>query len=209
MSDIPLVDTPECESLGFSDDVDNYRQFSGPAHLYAKQVISNELGAVNTAAYSLTLPELLFHTKRAWSGGISMVVYHGSPYSGNYPNTTWPGYTTFNYMFTDMWNRIQPCWQHMKDTLDYVGRTQFILQQGVPQIDLAFYLYETPYTPVHQYPSENLQILGMSALMVLRTKIFQADNMRRLYLRIPGTRELARSASSRQRWHPSTRWARL
>lgn len=161
LSDVPLLDAPECESLGFGDGVDTYRQFSGPAHLANVNIVSNEMGAVNTAAYSLTLPNLLFHVKRAWAGGITMVVLHGSPYVGNYPNTTWPGYTTFSYAYTEMWNRLQPCWIHMKDWLDFIGRTQYALQQGTPKVDLAFYLYETPYNPVQLYRSDDLVRLGM------------------------------------------------
>jgi alpha-L-rhamnosidase len=160
LDDIPLIDTPECESLGFADNVDAYRQFSGPAHLSGKNVISNEMGAVSTPAYSLTIPNLLFHVKRAAAGGVTMNVFHGSPFSGNYPNTTWPGYTTFAYMFTDMWNSIQPCWQHMKDMMDYVGRNQWSLQQGAPKVDLAFYLYESSYVVLQEYPSTNLQERG-------------------------------------------------
>jgi hypothetical protein len=140
--------------------VDAYRQFSGPAHLFGKNVISNEMGAVSTPAYSLTIPKLLFHVKRAMAGGVTMNVFHGSPYSGNYPNTTWPGYTTFFYQYTDMWNSIQPCWQHMKDMMDYTGRNSWVLQQGVPKIDLAFYLFENPWVPSQQYSSTNLQELG-------------------------------------------------
>jgi len=90
-----------------------------------------------------------------------MMVIHGSPYSGDYPGTTWPGYTTFFYMFTEMWNRIQPAWQHFKDTLEYVGRNQLILQKGVPRVDIAFYLFASPWQPASRYPSTNLQDLGM------------------------------------------------
>jgi hypothetical protein len=140
--------------------VDAYRQFSGPAHLSGKNVISNEMGAVSAPAYSLTIPKLLFHIKRAMAGGVTMNVFHGSPYSGNYPNTTWPGYTTFSYQFTDMWNNIQPCWQHMKDMMDYAGRNFWILQQGIPKLDLALYLFENPWVPVQQYSSTNLEEKG-------------------------------------------------
>lgn len=91
-----------------------------------------------------------------------MMVLHGSPYSGDYPDTTWPGYTTFFYMFTEMWNRLQPCWQHLRDTLDYVGRNQLILQRGVPKVDLAIHLYTSPWRVVNRYSSTNLRDLGMS-----------------------------------------------
>ncbi|KAJ8195520.1 hypothetical protein LV157_002341 [Aspergillus fumigatus] len=77
LGDIPLPDAPECESLGFGDNVDAYRQFSGPAHLSNRNVVSNEMGAVFKPAYMLTIPELLYSIKRAWSGGVNMVVLHG------------------------------------------------------------------------------------------------------------------------------------
>ncbi|GFF92501.1 hypothetical protein IFM60648_09770 [Aspergillus lentulus] len=160
LGDISLSDAPECESLGFSDNVDAYRQFSGPAHISNRNVISNEMGAVNKPAYMLTIPELLYSIKRAWSGGVNMVVLHGYTYSGNYPNTTWPGYTTFGYRFTEMWNQIQPAWTHMKDYLDYISRNQFVLQQGRPQIDLALYLYETPWSAVDLLHSNNITAAG-------------------------------------------------
>lgn len=89
-----------------------------------------------------------------------MNVLHGYPTTGPYPNTTWPGYTTFNYLFTEMWNPIQPAWQHMKDSLDYIGRNQFVLQQGSPQLDLAFYHYAAPWPVRSQYNYTNLQDLG-------------------------------------------------
>jgi hypothetical protein len=161
-SDIPLVDAPEGESLGFGNLADAYRQFAGPAHLYNKSDISTELGAVNTPAYSLRIPDLLQQVKRSLAGGFTMHVLHGFPTSTSYPNTTWPGYTTFFYEFTEMWNQIQPVWQHMKDSLDYIGRNQWALHQGTPQVDLAFYLHASPWAPKTQYNSQNLNSLGFT-----------------------------------------------
>ncbi|KAH2528091.1 hypothetical protein KXW97_002103, partial [Aspergillus fumigatus] len=107
-------------------------------------------------AYMLTIPELLYSIKRAWSGGVNMVVLHGYTYSGNYPNTTWPGYTAFNFEVSEMWNQFQPAWIHMKDYLDYISRNQYVLQQGRPQVDLALYLYETPWSAVDLLHSNNI-----------------------------------------------------
>ncbi|KAH1564918.1 hypothetical protein KXW39_003236 [Aspergillus fumigatus] len=160
LGDIPLPDAPECESLGFGDNVDAYRQFSGPAHLSNRNVVSNEMGAVFKPAYMLTIPELLYSIKRAWSGGVNMVVLHGYTYSGNYPNTTWPGYTAFNFEVSEMWNQFQPAWIHMKDYLDYISRNQYVLQQGRPQVDLALYLYETPWSAVDLLHSNNITAAG-------------------------------------------------
>ncbi|ROV88303.1 hypothetical protein VMCG_10483 [Cytospora schulzeri] len=146
---IPSVDTPECESLGFDDSLSSYRQFSGPAHLSGRNVISSEMGAVSGPAYNLTIPQLLFHIKRSLAGGVTQHVLHGSPYSGNYPNTTWPGYTPFYYLFSEQWTPHLPTFGsgHLKDAVGWIGRNQWVLQQGKPKIDLAVYYYAAPWAP--------------------------------------------------------------
>ncbi|KAF3050890.1 hypothetical protein E8E11_010888 [Didymella keratinophila] len=105
--------------------------------------------------------DLLQKIKRSFAGGPTMNVIHGYPAFTPYPNATWPGYTNFWFDFTDMWNQVQPAWRHMRDVLDYVGRNQWALQQGTPKVDLAFYLYASPWTPVTQYNSTNLQDLAI------------------------------------------------
>jgi hypothetical protein len=164
-SDISLLDAPEAESLGFQQLTDAYRQFSGPAHLANISVISTELGAVNIPPYSLLMTDLLQQIKRSFAGGFTMNVIHGFPASVPYINTTWPGYTAFFYRYTEMWNQIQPAWDHMQENLDYVGRNQWILQQGSPRIDLAFYSYKSPWAPTIEYKSTNLADLGKLAVL--------------------------------------------
>lgn len=77
---IPSVDAPEDESLGFSDNIDAYKQYVGPANLAGKQVISNEMGAVELQTYQQTLPNLLISVKKAYSAGNNMIVFHGATY---------------------------------------------------------------------------------------------------------------------------------
>lgn len=50
LANIPDVDAPECESLGFNHNIDDYRQFTGPANLAGKRVISSECGAISGQA---------------------------------------------------------------------------------------------------------------------------------------------------------------
>lgn len=123
-------------------------------------LISSEVGAVNYVSYSETIPNLLYHIKRSWAGGVNQMVIHGAIYSGDYVNTTWPGYQSFGFMFTEMWSSLQPCWNYFSDAIDYIGRSQYVLRQGVPKRDVAFYLYESPFTPSVWYQSSNLQDLG-------------------------------------------------
>ena len=147
LRNIPSVDAPEGESLGFEDSVTSYRQLSGPAHIAGRNVVSSEMGAVSGPAFNLTIPQFLYHGKVGLAGGITQQVLHGAPYSGNYPNTTWPGYTTFYYLYSEMWTPNLPTYGsgHLKDTLDWFGRNQWVLQQGVPKIDLAVYYYAAPW----------------------------------------------------------------
>jgi hypothetical protein len=77
LANIPAVNGPECESLGFNHVIDAYRQFAGPANLAGKRVISSELGAQRNEAYSQTMPELIWDVKRSIVGSINNFV---SPY---------------------------------------------------------------------------------------------------------------------------------
>ncbi|EKG14347.1 hypothetical protein MPH_08469 [Macrophomina phaseolina MS6] len=160
LDDIAILDAPEGESLGFSNIIDTYRQFSGPAHLAGISVVSSECGALSGAPYQQTLNDLLWSVRRGLSTGISMNVLHGFAYSGPYANTTWPSYTTFTYRFSEMWNHHQPSWVHMNDSIKYIARNQFVSQTGTPSVDLAFYQYNAPWTVEQQYMDDNLETLG-------------------------------------------------
>ncbi|CEN59796.1 hypothetical protein ASPCAL02240 [Aspergillus calidoustus] len=159
-NEIPAVDGPEGESLTFGDRLDAYRSLSGPAQLAGKTDISSEVGAMSIPAFSQTIPDLLLSIKKSYAAGLTMMVIHGMSYSGPYVGTSWPGYQPFAYRFTDTWSRVQPSWQHMKDTLDYLGRNQHILKAGKPRIDLAMYYSPSRWSSNQVYDSDNLQQQG-------------------------------------------------
>ncbi|KAL2811612.1 hypothetical protein BJX63DRAFT_444029 [Aspergillus granulosus] len=138
-ANIPVVDAPECESLQFQDSVDAYRQYSGPAMLAGKEVISNEMGAT-TAAYGYTFPSLLFSVGRAVVGGVNQLVLHGQSYTGDYYETTWPGYTAFSYSTSELYSNKQPSWDNgLSDVLNFFARVQYTQRQGTPRVDVAIY----------------------------------------------------------------------
>ncbi|KAF4838526.1 hypothetical protein CGCTS75_v000303 [Colletotrichum tropicale] len=162
---VPFVDAPECESLQFHDNLDGYRQFSGPANLARKTVISNELGAVFGSAYRFAIPDLLFAMNRAVAGGVNQFVIHGQSYSGNYPQTTWPGYTAFRYYVSDLYSPKRPDWDHgLQAGLEHMGRVQHIQQTGIPRTDIAFYNKQTATDPNMGtiYKSDDLILKGWS-----------------------------------------------
>lgn len=140
LANIPLVDAPECESLGFGHLIDGYKQFAGAANLAGRHVISSELGAEPGEVFAQTLPELIWDVKRSIVGGINQFVYHGFPYSGDYPNTTWPVFTTFLYSFSGMHGPSQPAWDYYSDYMNWTARMQFAAQAGVAKSDIAIWL---------------------------------------------------------------------
>lgn len=92
---------------------------------------------------------LIMDASRAISGGVNAFVIHGSPYSYSYPNTTWPGYTTFIYQFSEQYQRHQPGWENgYKEAMDWLGRVSFVMQSGIPKKHLVWWDKET-------FPDEN------------------------------------------------------
>lgn len=160
LSSVPHVNAPEDETLGFSNNLDAYRQFSGPANLAGKRVISNEGGAVMNEAYQHLIPDMLWSFKRAFAISNNNFIVHGYPHSGNYGNTSWPGFTTFSYLFSDMHGPRQPAFIHYSDWLGWLSRTQFISQTGVPKIDLAFWSKSMNSKPGTLYESDDLALAG-------------------------------------------------
>ena len=161
LANIPHVNAPECETLGFSENIDSYRQFSGPANLAGKRITSSEAGAIYGAAYQESISELLWTFKRSFAGSINNFIIHGFPNSGNYGNTTWPGFTTFVYMFSAMHGPRQPAFAFYSDFLNWVSRNQFVLQTGIPKVDIAFWSKSTNYkTVATSYDSTDLEDAG-------------------------------------------------
>lgn len=163
LANIPLVNGPECETLGFNHLIDGYRQFAGPAHLAGKRIISSEAGALYGAVYQQTIPDLLWDLARSLAGGVNAFVLHGFPFGGDYGNTTWPGFVTFNYAFSEMHGPRQPAWAFADEWLDWVGRMQYVAQKGVPRVDLAFWSKRTSYrTITSQYVPTDLVEAGFT-----------------------------------------------
>ncbi|KAF5584443.1 glycosyl hydrolases family 2 sugar binding domain-containing protein [Fusarium pseudocircinatum] len=149
---VPFVDIPEAESLGFHDNPDAYKQYIGPAVLAGKKVVSNELGAMPGRPYSQLPTELLFSADTAFTTNTNKFVLHGQPYSGNYYNTTWPGYTPFQYGFSELYSPRQPAWEHgLDEALGYLARAQHAMQIGVANLDVAIYNKVAKTDPLWTY----------------------------------------------------------
>lgn len=87
------------------------------------------------------------------------------PFSGYYPNTTWPGFTTFKYSYSAMHGPHQPAWDYYGDFMNFTARTNWIAQSGVPKVDIAFWLKITDWAAheiVTQYVPNDLEQAGYS-----------------------------------------------
>ncbi|GIZ47244.1 hypothetical protein CKM354_001034100 [Cercospora kikuchii] len=136
-------------------------QFFGPAKLAGRNIISNEKGAECGAAYTQTLPELIFDVKRSIMGGVNKIIYHGYPYSGFYPNTTWPGYTTFYCRFSSIRGPRQPAWEYYNDYMGWTSRMQLIAQTDVPKTYVAFWIHDLArYTTLPKYNASEMNNIG-------------------------------------------------
>ena len=141
---IPYVDVPETETLSFQNYIDGFLQCAGAADLSGKKILSIELGADYHLAYWQTWEYLLYDAKHAFAGGVNKVVIHGATYSHNFTNTTWPGYTSFGYDFPGQHSRHQPAWDvGYSEALGFLGRVSWVLQSGVPKVDLILWDKQT------------------------------------------------------------------
>ncbi|KAJ3904394.1 hypothetical protein F5879DRAFT_73881 [Lentinula edodes] len=172
-----IPDTPEIESFGVPT-IDEARQLSGGVHLGNRTIFSSETGARVEEANVIRMVELLQDANAQYAAGVNVVMIHGFPYSGNHANTTWPGITTFGYYFADMHGPRMPAWDYYKEYLDYLARTQYVLQAGVAKVDLGIYrkgyniVTPPPYTGTsllissgytYEYVSpENLKLPGVT-----------------------------------------------
>ncbi|MBR2812672.1 MAG: hypothetical protein IKD69_14960 [Solobacterium sp.] len=160
-------DIPETESLYGNDYLDFYRLQAGAVHAADKPVYSMETsaewtetwnpkkddgnygtrgnGELNSGNYEQTFLDHIWHDQRAFAAGVNQVVFHGYPYRGSYngdvvEGTQWPGFTGFeSYRWSNSWGERQPNWMFAKTYTDFLTRSQFVLRQGTPKVDVAVY----------------------------------------------------------------------
>ena len=101
---------------------------------------------------------------RAIAGGVNQFVIHGQSYSGNYFETTSPGYTAFLYLFSELFTDKQPSWNSgLGDVLDYISRLQYARQEGEPRVDIAILSKQSPNSAkfLSVYPDNDVRSEGL------------------------------------------------
>lgn len=147
------IDAPETESNYFDGVIDAFRAMGGGAMMGRRQIYSSELGAHRYFSYAATWLLVLNDCAINYAGGVNRVVTHGYPYSGPRPGVEWPGLTTFEWTYSEMWGPRQPSWAHAREVADWIARTQLVLQSGVPRVDVGIYR--------HKYLSVDIKHYGM------------------------------------------------
>lgn len=151
---VKSVDFVEGESLEFFNNIDLYRGLSGAAHVYDKRY-SSETGAIFGAnyLYDSDYYRQIFYMQ--YASGIQKMVTHG--YSAEYgPQgaVSWPGYEGMFSGFSERFNKRQPSSVDAPEVNAHLGRIQKVLEQGVPQMDIAMlrsdYNYNAGYAMVEQ-----------------------------------------------------------
>ena len=137
-----VLDVPESESLGFKN-LDDYRILASGRDIGGRSVLSCEAACYAGGAYNTTWQKALGTIGSIMAGGVSQNVLHGFPYR-DVPGVQWPGFAAFSPYdgapgFGEAWGPRMPSWRHVRPIADFLGRTQMVLQSGVPQTDVAVF----------------------------------------------------------------------
>ena len=142
-----VLDVSEGESLGFSTRYDYFRNIAGGVHMAKKKFVSDEILADLGATYKLTWKSAASTLNSNFAAGVNRAIFHGTSYpkepSGEFNG--WPGWHPFQAAFAEPWDRRQIFWEDVSVIANFVARSQAILQNGRPQMDLAIYKSQLDY----------------------------------------------------------------
>ncbi|MCL2164728.1 MAG: hypothetical protein FWH55_10155, partial [Oscillospiraceae bacterium] len=143
------VDYTETESLEMKNCIDSFRVQAGGAHVWGIR-LSSETGAINGAQYTYGQDKFMQVVNTQFASGVSFTVWHGfsNEEGGDRDNHTatnknfwtdtyWPGHEGMRAQFSERWGPRQPAFQHYDDYMASLARSQAILQQGIPQMDIG------------------------------------------------------------------------
>ncbi|MCL2164371.1 MAG: hypothetical protein FWH55_08275 [Oscillospiraceae bacterium] len=141
------VDYTETESLEYKTCLDSFRVQAGAAHVWGIR-LSSETGAGNPNNYVFGQDRYMQIINTQFASGISFTVFHGfsneegvdPSYVNNanfYTPTYWPGHEGMYARHSERWGPRQPAFQHYDDYMPMLARSQAILQQGIPQMDIG------------------------------------------------------------------------
>lgn len=136
-----LLDVTGGESLGFMGQYEHFRDLAGGVHMAGKKFVSDEALANLGGTYKLNWREAARTLYENYAAGVNRAIFHGTSYpkepSGQL--NQWPGWHPFQSAFAEPWDRRQIFWEDVNTLANFVARTQAVLQNGQPQVDIAVY----------------------------------------------------------------------
>lgn len=143
-----LLDIPEGEDLSFNSGFtggylttqgsDVWRSLASAAAQTGGQRVSTECCALY-GTFAVPRQTLLAHVNQQFSVGVNQIVWHGwadqSPGAAN----SWPGFSPFGFLISDVYGPQNPTFAEDKKVNDYVGRMQTVLRRGNLRNDVAIY----------------------------------------------------------------------
>ncbi|MFI5615014.1 glycosyl hydrolase, partial [Amycolatopsis sp. NPDC051903] len=154
------VDYVETESLDFGNQLDSQRTLAGAAHAHGLRY-SSETGAISGENYTWPQDRFMQIINTQFASGVSHTVFHGyssisgadshdpsNPWDGTY----WPGHEGMYARYSERWGPRQPESTQYTDYMPMIARTQAVLQQGKPQMDLAVVRTDYAFNSDHPHP---------------------------------------------------------
>jgi hypothetical protein len=138
--------------------VADIREAASASHLYGRRVVAAEaLTTMGESAWAAGPAQLRHIVDRFFAEGVNRIVLHTSahqPFTDRRPGLTLRQYGQ-HFTRNETWAEDASAW------VEYLSRTSFLLQQGVPVADLAMYLGEgAPLSPRFDEPGEPRRLPG-------------------------------------------------
>ncbi|HET6568842.1 MAG TPA: glycosyl hydrolase, partial [Rhodothermales bacterium] len=131
-------DIPETElfgPLGGTDSDPLISRFAcSAAHVAGKRLCSSETGTWLGEHFTVSLAQLKQEVDQLFLSGVNHVVFHGTAYSPQ--DAAWPGWL---FYASSQINPRNPIWHDLPALVQYVTRSQSILQAGTPANDVLLY----------------------------------------------------------------------
>ena len=163
------ADISETESYGMNDNLDSYLAMSAVAHM-ENRILSAEAaessrqdwrqtwtGSYNEEGTNAVDRGFMYYTNRMFAAGVNKLIFHGASAKftdyENQPDVglppavqTWPGHAFMaGLQYSNEWDDKTPLWEDTPEMISYLTRTQYVLQLGQGDIDLAIWRdYTTP-----------------------------------------------------------------
>lgn len=122
---------------------------SSAAHLTGKKLVSSESFTWLNENWMVSTSDMIMCTNRLLLAGVNHIFFHGTCYSPD--DAEWPGWLF--YASTQI-NDRNPLWRELPAVFKYIGRSQSILQEAIPQNDLLIY-WPYPDVAAAEYPLFN------------------------------------------------------